>query len=51
LDELIGGSPKQSRIGSARKQARFNSSPSPRPVGGLPTPYFGGKFLAGHMTY
>ncbi|KAG0623351.1 hypothetical protein M758_3G167500 [Ceratodon purpureus] len=42
LDELIGGSPKQSRIGSARKQARFNSSPSPRPAGGLPAPYFGG---------
>lgn len=42
LDELIGGSPKQSRIGSARKQARFSSSPSPRPPGGLPNSYFGG---------
>ncbi|XP_024388664.1 uncharacterized protein [Physcomitrium patens] len=42
LDELIGGSPKQSRIGSARKQARFGTSPSPRPPCGLLTPYFGG---------
>lgn len=41
LDELIGGSPKQSRIGSGRKQQRFSSSPSPRPPGGLPTSYFG----------
>lgn len=46
LDELIGGSPKQSRVGSARKQARFSSSPSPRPPGGLPTPYFGGSFVS-----
>ena len=51
LDELIGGSPKQSRIGSGRKQARFNSSPSPRPAGGLTAPYFGGMFYAGHMKY
>lgn len=45
LDELIGGSPKQSRIGSARKQARFSSSPSPRPPGGLPNSYFGGNLI------
>lgn len=42
LDELIGCSPKQSRIGSARKQARFASSPSPRTPGGMPGGYFGG---------
>lgn len=53
LDELIGGSPKQSRIGSARKQARFLCSPpQPRPAGGVPTPYFrgGDLFLMGYLT-
>ncbi len=43
LDDLIGGSPKQSRIGSARKQARFLCSPPPaRPLSAVHTPYFGG---------
>lgn len=54
LDELIGGSPKQSRIGSARKQARFLCSPpQPRPAGGVPTPYFGGGelFLMGYLAF
>ena len=54
LDELIGGSPKQSRIGSARKQARFLCSPpQPRPAGGEPTPYFGGGelFLMGYLAF
>ncbi|CAM6043819.1 unnamed protein product [Sphagnum compactum] len=42
LDDLIGGSPKQSQIGSARKQARFLCSPPPaRPPSVVHTPYFG----------
>ncbi|CAM6048317.1 unnamed protein product [Sphagnum compactum] len=42
LDDLIGGSPKQSRVGSARRQARFLCSPPPgRPPSVVHTPYFG----------
>jgi hypothetical protein len=47
LDDLIGGSPKQSRVGSARRQARFLCSPPPgRPPSVVHTPYFGGVAIS-----